>query len=111
MIKKVTVTSVFKNETNKDGVPYSYKNGVNAGKTFTRVVIKTDATGDQKYGTNALPTDRAMNIEQGQSYVLKLESSKNAEGTEFFNWTFQSKKELEVYEQFAPKEEVTLESI
>lgn len=94
MLKKVTVTRVFKNTANNDGVPYTFKNGKNAGKPFTRVGIKTDKTADEVYSNNAFPDSATVNIEEGKEYLLDL-----YEDNGFKNFKFPTKEALAAYEQ------------
>lgn len=101
MIKRVTVTKVYKNEANREGVPYVYKTGKNEGKPFNAIAIFTDQTGDTKYYNNALLDSREFNIAEGQSLILKFEESKSEDGSKtFFNWKFPTQAELEVFKQF-----------
>ncbi len=95
MIKKVTVTRVFKNDTNKDGIAYAFKKGKLMGQKFTRVTIKTEEFGEDMYSTCVPAGDRALSIEAGDKVVLKF-----SETNGFKNFNFPSKSEVEVYEQF-----------
>lgn len=98
MIKKVTITSVFKNETKKDGTPYTISKGQHAGKTFTRIGVKTEQTGDDVYYNNALATDKAMNIEIGQSLLLNLTETPSEDGAQTWkNFNFPTKAQLAEY--------------
>jgi hypothetical protein len=105
MLKRVTITKVYNNPTNKDGVPYSYKKGTNMGKNFSRIGIQTDETGEATYYNNAMETDRAFKVEVGQTDVLRLEETPAADGSDkvFHNWSYATKKEIEAYNQFNPQ--------
>lgn len=92
MIKKVTVTKVFLSDKNKEGIPYAYKNGKNAGKPFTRVSIQTDKTGDDYYSTNALVDSAITKIQVGETKTLKF-----TEENGFKNFSFPTKDELQAY--------------
>lgn len=95
MIQKVTITKVFKNENKKDGTPYTISKGQHAGKTFTRIGIQTDKTGEETYYNNALATDKAMNIEVGQSLLLNLTEDKKEDGSgSWYNFNFPTKDQL-----------------
>ena len=102
MLKKVTITKVYKNDKNKEGIAYSYKRGKNIGKTFSRIGIQTDETGSDTYYNNAMPTDKAFNIKEGDVDVLRLEESTATDGSGkiFLNWSYATKKEIEVFNQF-----------
>lgn len=71
MLQKVKLTKVFSSDTKKDtGQKYVDKNG----KPFWRVGIKTDKTGDDWYSALAYsPSDREMQLEEGQEVELLLE--------------------------------------
>lgn len=100
MIKQVTLVKVYKNETKKDGTPYEIKNGKDAGKKFTRVGIQAEGI-EGTYYNNARLDSREINLEEGQSYLLKLYEEKSKDGSTIFkNFKFPTKAELEVYEQF-----------
>ena len=105
MLKRVTITKVYKNDTNKDGVAYSYKKGANLGKNFSRIGIQTDETGEITYYNNAMETDRAFKAEVGQNEVLRLEETLAGGGSDkvFHNWSYATKKEIEVFDQFNPQ--------
>lgn len=96
MIKKVTITEVYKSSNKKDGTPYVISKGVNAGKNFTRVGIKTDKTGDDVYYNNALDTDKVMTIEVGQSLLLNFTETPDGDNT-WRNFNFPTKDQLAEY--------------
>lgn len=93
MIKKVTITKVFKSETKKDGTKYIISKGTNKGQNFTRIGIQTDQTGDVTYYNNALATDRAMNVEAGQSLLLVFTEQVDGDNT-WRNFNFPTKAQL-----------------
>lgn len=95
MIKKVKITEVYKNDTNKNGDPYVYKKGKYEGQPFSRVGIKTDKTGDNVYYTNAMTNDKAMDIEVGQSLLLNLTEEPKEDGNgSWFNFNSPTKEQL-----------------
>lgn len=96
MIKKVTITKVFKNDKNKDGIAYVFKKGKNEGKPFTRISIGTDQTGDDLWSTCVVNSDRALQLEVGQEVVLKL-----TEENGYKNFNFPNKGELQVFEEMS----------
>lgn len=103
MIKKVTITEVYKNETKKDGTKYVISKGANKDKNFVRIGIKTDKTGDLTYYNNALVGDKANNIEVGQSVLLSLTETAKEDGSgDWYNFNFPTKAQLAEYaEQLA----------
>ncbi len=98
MIKKVTITKVYKSTTNKNNEPYMIKSGEHAGKPFTRIGIKTDKTGEDVYYNNAKETDKAYNIEEGQSLLIDfIEEPKDDGSGTWKNFKFPTKKEIEEF--------------
>jgi len=96
MIKKVTITKVYKGTTKKDGTPYVISTGTNAGKNFTRIGIQTDTHGEKTYYNNALSTDKAMTIEEGQALLLSFTETVDGDNT-WLNFNFPSKDQLSEY--------------
>ncbi len=95
MIKKVTINKVFKNDKKKDGSPYVISKGQHAGQNFVRIGIQTDKTGEDTYYNNALATDKAMNIEVGQSLLLNFTETPSADGANVWkNFNFPTKDQL-----------------
>ncbi len=95
MIKKVSITKVYKNDKKKDGTLYVISKGQHAGKNFTRIGIQTDKTGEDTYYNNALATDKAMNIEVGQSLLLNLTEQIKVDGSgKWYNFNFPTKDQL-----------------
>ena len=95
MIQKVQITKVFKNENKKDGTPYTISKGQHAGKNFIRIGIQTDKTGEDTYYNNALATDKAINIEVGQSLLLNLTDTPSEDGAQTWkNFNFPTKDQL-----------------
>lgn len=92
-IKKVTITEVYKNTTKKDGSPYVISKGINSGKNFTRIGIKTQETGDKIYYNNALDTDKAMTIEVGQVLLINFTETVDGDNT-WCNFNFPTKAQL-----------------
>lgn len=104
MIKKVTITKVFKSDKKTDGTPRVYKSGKNANKPFTQIGIKTDKTGDNIYNTNAMAGDRAMNIEEGQSLLLNFTETPSEDGAKtWFNFNFPTKQQLAEFAEESAK--------
>mgnify|MGYP006935472845 CR=1 FL=1 len=98
MIKKVTITKVYKSTTNKNGEAYMIKNGEFAGQPFTRIGIQTDKHGTDTYYNNAKATDKAMSLEEGQSLLLDFTEEPNADGSNTWkNFKFPTKKEIEEF--------------
>lgn len=96
MIKKVTITEVYKSENKADGTPYQYKTDSKyhkAGEHFTRIGIQTDAHGTDTYYTNADPKSKANTIEKGQTLLLSFKEEVDGDNT-WRNFNFPSKKEL-----------------
>ena len=94
MIQKVKILKVFKSDKNKDGVPYTIKQGQYAGQSFTRIGIQTDKTEQNTYYTNAKANDKAISIEEGQSLLLNLYEEPGTEGRTWKNFKFPTKDEL-----------------
>ena len=95
MIQKVKITKVFKNDKKKDGSLYVISKGTNAGKNFIRIGVQTDKTGENTYYNNALATDKAMNIEVGQSLLLNLTEKAKEDGNgNWYNFNFPTKDQL-----------------
>lgn len=95
MIKKVQIMKVFKNTTKKDGSPYVISKGKNTGQNFTRIGIQTDAHGDDIYYNNALETDKAMTIAEGQSLLLNFTETPSEDGANIWkNFNFPTKQQL-----------------
>ena len=98
MIQKVTISKVFKNDKKKDGSLYVISKGTNAGKNFTRIGVQTDKTGENTYYNNALATDKAMNIEVGQSLLLNFTEQDRTDGEgKWYNFNFPTKAQLAEY--------------
>lgn len=96
MIKKVTITKVYKNDKKKDGSLYVIGKGKNVGQNFTRVGIQTDQHGEDTYYNNALATDKAMTIEVGQSLLLNFTDTPDGENV-WKNFNFPTKAQLAEY--------------
>lgn len=94
MIKKVTVTQVYKSTEKKDGTPYVIKNGQYAGQSFTRIGIKTEQTGDDVWYTNAKEKDKAISIQAGDSVLLNLVEEDNGNGGTWKNFNYPTKEQL-----------------
>lgn len=95
MIQKVQIVKVFKNDTKKDGTKYVISKGANKDKNFTRIGVQTDKTGEVTYYNNALATDKAMNIEVGQSLLLNLTETAKEDGNgNWYNFNFPTKEQL-----------------
>jgi len=92
MLKKVTISWTKSATTNKDNVPYVYKNGKYAGKPFTRVSIKTEETGEEFYATNALVGSKPTEIKVGDKLLLSL-----TEDNGFKNWNYPTKEQMAEY--------------
>lgn len=98
MIKKVTITKVYKSTANKNNEPYMIKNGQYAGQPFTRIGIQTDKHGTDTFYNNAKATDKAMSIEEGQSLLLNFEEQPSEDGQNTWkNFNFPTKKEIEEF--------------
>lgn len=91
-IKKVTITKVFKNDKNKDGIAYVYKKGKNVGQSFTRVSLGAEGL-EGLYSTCVPAGDRALALAEGQEVLLKFEEKDG-----FKNFSFPTKGEQQVYE-------------
>lgn len=92
-IKKVTITKVYKSDKKKDGSPYMISKGQYVGQPFTRIGIQTDQTGDKTYYNNAKASDKAFNIEEGQSLLLNFTEQVDGDNT-WYNFNFPTKDEL-----------------
>ncbi len=101
MIKKLTITKVYINEKNKDGIPYSFKNGKYAGKPFSRVSVRFAETGEDMYSNNVMSGDRALALKEGDVVIFKL-----TEDNGFKNFKYLTKGEQEVYDSMATPESV-----
>lgn len=98
MIQKVTITKVYKNDKNKAGELYVIRKGTNKDKNFVRIGIQTDKTGEDTYYNNALVTDKAMNIAEGQSLLLNLTETPKEDGSgNWYNFNFPTKEQLAAF--------------
>lgn len=104
MIKKVTISNVTKydkpytKEGDEQKPLYVYKKGKNMGKNFMMVTIQANEMGDSYYSTPALLSDKAMNIEVGQSLLLNFTETTSVDGAKVFkNFNFPTKDQLAAF--------------
>ncbi len=98
MIKKVTITRVFKSTENKDGVPYTYKTDSKyhkEGDPFVRIGIQVEGEDGTTHYANVDPKSKIMSLAEGETLLVNFTTSTGKDGTgEFKNFNLPTKDQL-----------------